>query len=162
MSFNILLNKKGWHKMKKESWLFSWGYGHLFPNHFVEIEGNYIEARDKMVLHFGSAWAFQYPENQRGRLVGHNMKEITLREAIERALPTKMSETLLTKMTSHIATSFWGGDQKGTCLQITSSKPVRIRGCVIEQLQEEGFIQLTLGEAKALMETLKIFIEGNT
>ena len=61
-----------------------------------------------------------------------------------------MSESVETKMTDHQVIEFWGGNSRGVCLQFTSSDPLRLRDTVSEQLQEEGFIQLTMEEASAL------------
>ena len=54
-----------------------------------------------------------------------------------------MSTEIETKMTSHAAYQYWGGDVLGTCLQING---------------EEGCTQLTLEEAVALCNTLGSFI----
>lgn len=69
-----------------------------------------------------------------------------------------MSTELPTEMTTHTATEFWGGDSRGVCLQVMSSLPMVIRDSVEEQVQEEGFIQVTLEEAAALYNTLGVFI----
>jgi hypothetical protein len=56
-----------------------------------------------------------------------------------------MSTEIETKMENHTLTEFYGGDEKGVCLQVT-------------QLQQEGFIQLTMEEAAALHSDLANFI----
>ena len=68
-----------------------------------------------------------------------------------------MSNELETKMTDHAATEFWGGDKRGVCVQITAAN-INIRESVEDQLQEEGFIQLTMEEASALCNTLSRFV----
>jgi len=73
---------------KKESWLFSWGYGHEFPNRFIEIEGSYHEAREEMIRRFGLKWAFQYASDRKINLAAANMHEITM-EKIERIRMSK-------------------------------------------------------------------------
>jgi hypothetical protein len=57
-----------------------------------------------------------------------------------------------TRMIEHQAKEFWGGDDKGVCIQITASAPLSGSD------QQEGFIQLTMEEASALCETLGRFI----
>jgi ABC-type Zn2+ transport system substrate-binding protein/surface adhesin len=61
-------------------------------------------------------------------------------------------------MKNHTTTTFWGGDNKGTCIQITTSKPVKIKSTSIEQINEEGFIQLTMEDAANLCTILNSFI----
>jgi len=75
----------------------------------------------------------------------------------ERRKPT-MSESVETKMTDHVADEFWGGNSRGVCLQVTASA-LRIRATIDEQLQEEGFIQLTMEEASALCNDLVGFVK---
>lgn len=43
-----------------EKWAFTFGYNHKHPKKYVVIEGNYLDARRKMIERFGSSWAFQY------------------------------------------------------------------------------------------------------
>ena len=69
-----------------------------------------------------------------------------------------MSTTIKTTMRDHTAKRFWGGDDRGNCLQITASSPLRIHESVGDQLQEEGFVQLTMEEAAELCSTLGEFI----
>jgi hypothetical protein len=66
-----------------------------------------------------------------------------------------MGKELETKMTSHIAKEFWGGDRKGVCIQITCSDPIDPSK---DLLNQEGYIQLTMEEANALCQTLSKFI----
>lgn len=54
-----------------------------------------------------------------------------------------------TKMKSHILKQFWGGDKRGTCLQITST----------EAIDGEGFIQLTMEEAAILCNDLGAYVK---
>ena len=63
---------------ERESWLFSFGHGHAFPNGFIELEGDYSEARNKMVELFDVKWAFQYPSSDKEKLIGHNMEEVVI------------------------------------------------------------------------------------
>jgi hypothetical protein len=68
-----------------------------------------------------------------------------------------MSVDIDSKMADHTLVKFWGGVDKGFCLQITASE-MDVRDTVAEQLQEEGFIQLTMEEANALRNALGVFI----
>jgi len=70
-----------------------------------------------------------------------------------------MSESVETKMTDHQVLEFWGGNSRGVCLQVTASDPLRPRDTVGEQLQEEGFIQLTMEEASALCNDIAGFVK---
>lgn len=72
-----------------------------------------------------------------------------------------MSIELKTDMKNHSTTSYWGGDAHGMMLQITCTKPIgpppdRFTKDIPNQ--EEGFIRLTLDEAKALCDSLFDFI----
>ena len=69
-----------------------------------------------------------------------------------------MTTELYTEMKDHSTTMFWGGEDKGMCLQITANSPIKIRDTVINQLQEEGFIHTTMEEAAKLLKTLNEFI----
>ena len=66
-----------------------------------------------------------------------------------------MATELKTNMTQHIINEHWGGHERGRCLQITASEPLRVRDTIAGQIQEEGFIQLTRSEALALFFNLK-------
>jgi len=70
-----------------------------------------------------------------------------------------MGNEITTKMSAHTAREFWGGDDRGVCLQVTASAPLRVREAIGNQLQEEGFIQLTMEEAAALCNNLGGFIQ---
>ena len=70
-----------------------------------------------------------------------------------------MSESVETKMTDHQVIEFWCGNSRGVRLQVTASDPLRLRDTVSEQLQEEGFIQLTMEEAFALCNDLVGFVK---
>jgi len=70
-----------------------------------------------------------------------------------------MGTEINSKMTAHIVKQFWGGDERGVCLQITASAPLLIRETVVEQMQEESFIQLTMEEAAALCNDLGKFVK---
>ena len=66
-----------------------------------------------------------------------------------------MSEEIETKMKDHTLTEFWGGDDKGVCLQITASTPMKLNS----PFAEEGFTQLTMEEAAVLHTDLTLFIK---
>lgn len=68
-----------------------------------------------------------------------------------------MSTEIETKMQDHTLTRFWGGDHRGRCVQITVNK-LKIADSVDRQLQNEGFIHLTMEEAAALCNALAGFI----
>lgn len=70
-----------------------------------------------------------------------------------------MGTEIITKMECHTVKEMWGGDERGVCLQVTASAPLRIRETISEQLHEEGFIQLTMEEAAALCNTLGAFVK---
>lgn len=70
-----------------------------------------------------------------------------------------MATEVNTAMQNHVMTEFWGGDDRGMCVQITS-KNIQLRDTAEEQLREsEGYIQLTMEEAAALCEALGGFIQ---
>lgn len=68
-----------------------------------------------------------------------------------------MSTEIKSMMKDHSLTEFWGGVDKGTCIQITSEN-LEIKDTVLEQIQEENFIQLTLKEALILCIDLNNFV----
>lgn len=70
-----------------------------------------------------------------------------------------MSKTIKTNMLDHSVVEFYGGVSRGPCLQITSLKPIQVRDTLLEQLQNEGFIHLTLDEAIILRDVLTTWIE---
>jgi hypothetical protein len=70
-----------------------------------------------------------------------------------------MGTEIATKMSSHTAKEFWGGDDRGVCLQVTASGPLRVQETIGKQIQEEGFIQLTMEEAAALCNDLVGFVK---
>lgn len=70
-----------------------------------------------------------------------------------------MSKIIETNMLDHSVVEFYGGAHRGLCLQITSLKPIQVRDTLLEQLQEEGFIHLTLDEAIVLRDVLTAWIE---
>ena len=59
-----------------------------------------------------------------------------------------MSTQLETEMKGHTATQFWGGKGRGMCVQITKND------------DSVDYIQLTMSEAAALVNTLMPFIKG--
>jgi hypothetical protein len=69
-----------------------------------------------------------------------------------------MGTEIESKMKHHNANIFWGGDSNGVMIQITSSHFLDIRESIIEQIQEEGFIVLTMEESCALCNVLLKFI----
>ena len=71
-----------------------------------------------------------------------------------------MGTEVETKMADHTAKEFWGGEQRGVCLQITAiSAPVSpVPGK--PYYYEEGFIQLTMEEAAALCSALRTFVKN--
>ena len=70
-----------------------------------------------------------------------------------------MGTEITTKMSEHTAKEFWGGDDRGVCLQITAAGAFRVRKTIADQLQEEGFIQLTMEEAAALCNDIGGFVK---
>lgn len=60
-----------------------------------------------------------------------------------------MSKEVETKMESHSLTEFWGGDDRGVCIQVTS----------LASVDDEGFVSLTMEEAAALCGDLSKFIK---
>jgi len=69
-----------------------------------------------------------------------------------------MGTEIDTRMTEHIIKHFWGGDKRGCCLQVTAAAAVKVRDSIDEQIQEEGYIQLTMEEAAALCNDLGRFV----
>jgi hypothetical protein len=69
-----------------------------------------------------------------------------------------MSSELETKMAGHTVVKFWGGDNRGVCLQITAN-PIKIAEDVLHQLQNPLFIQLTMEEGAALLDSLSEFVK---
>ena len=69
-----------------------------------------------------------------------------------------MSREIKTEMKNHSITQFWGGNKRGSCLQITSEIS-NISTNVPDQLQQEGFIQLTMEDAVDLCNSLFFFIK---
>jgi hypothetical protein len=61
---------------RPEAWLFSWGFGHMYPNCYVRIEGTFHSSRQEMVRRYGTRWAFQYPESDEADLIAHDMHNI--------------------------------------------------------------------------------------
>jgi hypothetical protein len=70
-----------------------------------------------------------------------------------------MSTEIETKMTGHTVVEFWGGDDRGVCLQVTASAPLKVRDSIADQLQEEGHIHLTMEEAASLCNDLGAFVK---
>lgn len=61
---------------KMQNWLFTFGYGHKYPNKFVRIYGTQSSARDEMIRRHGNQWAFQYPETEEQYLKRHFITEL--------------------------------------------------------------------------------------
>lgn len=49
---------------KPEWWFFTFGYGQPHAGHYVRIYGTFDSAREKMFRKYGSAWGFQYSEEE--------------------------------------------------------------------------------------------------
>ena len=47
---------------EKQWWIFTFGYGQKYQNHYVRIYGTFDSARQKMFDKYGSEWSFQYTE----------------------------------------------------------------------------------------------------
>lgn len=41
-------------------WIFTFCYGGKLGGHCVRVQGDYGQAREKMVAEYGTEWAFQY------------------------------------------------------------------------------------------------------
>jgi hypothetical protein len=63
-----------------------------------------------------------------------------------------MGTHINTKMTHHDIKEFWGGDERGVCLQITASSAWQTIG-------DEGYIQVTMEEAAELCNDLARFVK---
>ena len=59
-----------------------------------------------------------------------------------------MSTEIETRMTEHTANEFWGGDDRGICLQVTEAES-----------RQDGYIQLTMAEADALYIALGCYVK---
>jgi len=69
-----------------------------------------------------------------------------------------MSREIKTEMKNHSINQFWGGNKRGNCLQITSTKS-NICANIADQIQEEGFILLSMEDAVDLCNSLFFFIK---
>ena len=45
-------------------YIFTFGYGQIRQGKCVRVQGDYKEARRKMVERYGTTWAFQYPAEE--------------------------------------------------------------------------------------------------
>lgn len=71
-----------------------------------------------------------------------------------------MGTEIETRMTEHMVNQFWGGANRGMCLQVTASCPLTTFETAAEQrVQQEGFVQLTMEEASALCDNLGQFVK---
>jgi hypothetical protein len=59
------------------------------------------------------------------------------------------TEIVDTELKDHTATVFWGGNNRGVCIQVTPTKPTHLNN---------GYIQLTLSEASELAFQLSRFV----
>ncbi len=59
-----------------KTWIFTFGYGHAFPNRYVKIWGTCASARAEMFERFGPKWAFQYTSDKEESLNSHNVTEL--------------------------------------------------------------------------------------
>lgn len=62
--------------------------------------------------------------------------------------------TQLTSNTRFSLTRFWGGNERGVCLQVTAP------GAGRDPYMNEGFVQVTREEALLLAESLMRFVNG--
>jgi hypothetical protein len=69
-----------------------------------------------------------------------------------------MSTEISTEMKEHGLRQFWGGDDRGGCVQITALSPLKVPDTSINWVQEEGYIKLTMEEAAELCNSLNVFI----
>ena len=69
-----------------------------------------------------------------------------------------MSTEIETRMTEHTANEFWGGDDRGICLQVTEGNPEGLLGSR-DRIPVEGYIQLTMEEADALYIALGCYVK---
>lgn len=52
-------------ELEKPQWYyFTFGCGQMHEGHYVKFFGTYSEAREKMMEQYGTAWAFQYSEDE--------------------------------------------------------------------------------------------------
>ena len=51
--------------VEPQEYLFTFGYGHAYPNKFVRIKGTFNSARKEMFRLHGAKWAFQYPSTEK-------------------------------------------------------------------------------------------------
>lgn len=68
-----------------------------------------------------------------------------------------MSKDLPTAMKSHTMTEFWGGNERGVCVQVTAAE-IKVADTVSDQIQNEGYITLTMLEAATLANELASFV----
>lgn len=47
-----------------ERYVFTFGCGQPNANHYVVLEGNYMETRDRMFELFGNKWSMQYESEE--------------------------------------------------------------------------------------------------
>lgn len=56
-------------------WVFTFGCGQPNAGHYVVIEGEFLEARRKMMERYGREWSMQYSEKEWERICRHAMEE---------------------------------------------------------------------------------------
>lgn len=64
-----------------------------------------------------------------------------------------MSTDIETKLSRHLLRSFWGGDSRGVCVQITCNDPIT------GEPDQEGYVQLTMEDASELLCHLSRFVK---
>ena len=61
---------------QEQTWIFTWGYGHEFPNRYRKIKGTRASSREKMFAAFGEKWSFQYTAEEEPMLLSHRIFEV--------------------------------------------------------------------------------------
>lgn len=64
-----------------------------------------------------------------------------------------MSKEIETNLPRHKLREFWGGDNRGVCVQVTCSDPIT------GDLDQEGYVQLTMEDASELIGHLAKFVK---
>ena len=62
---------------QEQNWIFTWGYGHQYPDRYIMIRGTQGSARERMINIAGNKWAFQYPEDKKESLEMQGIKPLT-------------------------------------------------------------------------------------
>ena len=62
-----------------QTWYFTFGSDHAYPNGYIKHFGSYDDAREWMRDRFGDRWCAQYDESEGARIVDKwNMREVIL------------------------------------------------------------------------------------